>query len=57
MIEEWFTFKEGESIHTENSYKYSLKQISKLAEDNRFEVKMNFMDKLKWFDLALFSPI
>ena len=57
MIEESFTFKEGESIHTENSYKYSLNQISKLAEDNSFEVKMNFMDELKWFDLALFSPI
>jgi L-histidine Nalpha-methyltransferase len=57
LIEESFTFKEGESIHTENSYKYSLKQIRKLAEDNRFEVKMNFMDQLKWFDLALFCPI
>lgn len=57
LIEESFTFKDGESIHTENSYKYSLGQIRKLAEDNRFEVKMNFMDRLKWFDLALFSPI
>jgi L-histidine Nalpha-methyltransferase len=57
LIEESFIFKEGEPIHTENSYKYSLKQITKLAQDNRFEVKMNFMDQLKWFDLALFCPI
>jgi L-histidine Nalpha-methyltransferase len=57
LVEESFIFKEGEPIHTENSYKYSLKQITKLAEDNRFEVKMNFMDHLKWFDLALFCPI
>jgi dimethylhistidine N-methyltransferase len=57
LIKESFRFKEGESIHTENSYKYSLEQITKLAEGNRFEVKMNFMDHLKWFDLSLFRPI
>jgi L-histidine Nalpha-methyltransferase len=56
FIQESFTFKEGESIHTENSYKYSHEQIRKLAEDNCFELKMNFMDQRKWFDLAIFSP-
>jgi L-histidine Nalpha-methyltransferase len=57
LIEESFRFKEGESIHTESSYKYTLNQIRKLADDNRFEVKMNFMDQKKWFDLALLCPI
>ena len=57
LIEESFMFKEGESIHTENSYKYSLKQIRKIADDNRFEVKMNFVDQRKWFDLVLLCPI
>jgi L-histidine Nalpha-methyltransferase len=51
-----FAFRKGETIHTENSYKYSLDQIAALAEDSGFLVKKNFMDKKKWFDLALFSP-
>jgi L-histidine Nalpha-methyltransferase len=57
LIQESFRFEQGESIHTENSYKYSLEQIRKLAEDNRFELKMNFMDQRKWFDLAIFCPV
>lgn len=56
LLQESFRFKEGESIHTENSYKYSLEQIRKLAEDNCFELKMNFIDQRKWFDLAVFCP-
>lgn len=55
-IEKSFEFKEGESIHTENSYKYSLGQIQTLAEKSGFELKMNFLDKRNWFDLALLSP-
>jgi L-histidine Nalpha-methyltransferase len=51
-----FAFRKAETIHTENSYKYSLEQIAVLAEDSGFVVKKNFMDKKKWFDLALFSP-
>ncbi len=51
-----FALKKGESIHTENSYKYSFNQISALAEDCGFTVEKNFMDKKRWFDLALFSP-
>jgi uncharacterized SAM-dependent methyltransferase len=51
-----FALKKGESIHTENSYKYSYSQISTLAEDCGFTVKKNFMDNKRWFDLALLSP-
>jgi L-histidine N-alpha-methyltransferase len=51
-----FAFRKGETIHTENSYKYSFDQIAMLAEDSGFIVKKNFTDKKKWFDLALFSP-
>ena len=36
---------------------YSLEQIQRLAEDSGFEVKTNFMDQRKWFDLALLSPL
>ena len=51
-----FAFRKGETIHTENSYKYSLDQIAGLAEDSGFVVKKNFTDNKKWFNLAFFSP-
>jgi L-histidine N-alpha-methyltransferase len=51
-----FALRKGESIHTENSYKYSLSQIAALAEDCGFTVEKNFTDEKRWFDLALFSP-
>jgi dimethylhistidine N-methyltransferase len=52
-----FNFREGESIHTENSYKYSLEQIRDLADYCGFEVKTNLVDEKKWFNLALLSPM
>jgi L-histidine Nalpha-methyltransferase len=51
-----FFLKKDESIHTENSYKYSLSQIAALAEGCDFRIEKNFTDKKKWFDLALLSP-
>jgi L-histidine N-alpha-methyltransferase len=51
-----FALRKGESIHTENSYKYNSSQIAALAEDCGFTVKKNFTDEKRWFDLALFSP-
>jgi L-histidine Nalpha-methyltransferase len=51
-----FALRKGESIHTENSYKYSLSQISALAEDCGFTIEKNLTDKKRWFDLALLSP-
>lgn len=52
-----FSFKENEIIHTENSYKYDLKQIYDLASDSGFEVRQNFLDERRWFTLTVFSPI
>ena len=51
-----FAIRKGESIHTENSYKYSFSQIAALAKDCGFTVERNFTDEKRWFDLALFSP-
>jgi dimethylhistidine N-methyltransferase len=50
------TFKKGESIHTENSYKYSIDQIRELAQNSGFNVEKNFIDNRGWFDLVLLSP-
>jgi len=51
-----FSFKKGDSIHTENSYKYSLDQIAALATDSGFTIKKDFTDEKKWFNISLLSP-
>jgi L-histidine N-alpha-methyltransferase len=51
-----FSFRKGGSIHTENSYKYSLSQISALAKDSGFRIEKEFTDEKRWFNVALLSP-
>ena len=51
-----FSFGKGDSIHTENSYKYSLDQIAALAKDSGFRLKKEFTDEKRWFNMALLSP-
>ncbi len=52
-----FDFEEGESIHTENSYKYTLNQIDALAKRCKLKVKKHFLDRNRWFDLAMFTRV
>ena len=51
-----FSFDKNETIHTENSYKYSAEEIEQMAEDSQFMLKRNFVDGKKWFNVAVFSP-
>jgi dimethylhistidine N-methyltransferase len=51
-----FRFRKGESIHTENSYKFELDQIRKIVDESGFSVKEFFTDADAWFGLALLSP-
>jgi L-histidine Nalpha-methyltransferase len=51
-----FHFEKGETIHTENSYKYDMRQIKDIARASGFTLKEHFMDEKKWFCLALLSP-
>ena len=51
-----FDFEKGETILTENSYKYSLKSIEQLAHKSNLRVERNFLDKNEWFNLALLTP-
>lgn len=55
-IDETFDFAKGETIHTENSHKYSVGQIEALAEKCGFRVGRHYMDERRMFDLALFVP-
>ena len=45
------TFKIGESIHTENSYKYSVENFKKLAESAQMEIKKVLKDKKSFFGI------
>ena len=56
-IDKTVDFERGESIHTENSYKYTLKQIGALAKRCNLKMKKHFTDPNCWFDLAMFEPV
>jgi L-histidine Nalpha-methyltransferase len=47
-------FAKGETIHTENSYKYTLPQVRKMAEVSGFNHERVWSDKRHWFALHLF---
>ncbi|MFQ5865075.1 MAG: L-histidine N(alpha)-methyltransferase [bacterium] len=52
-----FTFEPGETIHTENSYKYSMEEIRSLASRAGFKMQKSWFDDKKWFSLNLLSPV
>jgi dimethylhistidine N-methyltransferase len=56
-LRETYNFHKNESIHTENSYKYSSLEIKQVAEGSGFSLKSNFLDEKKWFDVVLLSPL
>lgn len=46
-------FHEGERIHTENSYKYTLESLESLLNHGGFEVEHTWTDRLSWFAVTL----
>ena len=50
-----FSFDKNETIHTENSYKYSPEQIKQMAEESEFIIKRNFFDEKSGSTYTLFS--
>jgi dimethylhistidine N-methyltransferase len=55
-IAKTFAFKKNETIHTENSYKYSMHQIHQMASQSGLKVQSDYRDKEGWFTLSLFRP-
>jgi uncharacterized SAM-dependent methyltransferase len=45
----------GESIHTENSYKFTSNQITELVETAGLKIESFLMDPKKWFSLLQLS--
>ena len=52
-----FEFVEGESIHTENSYKYSISEFHALAGEAGFKNKKTWVDTNKLFSIHYFSAL
>ena len=52
-----FPFEKGESIHTECSYKYSVREFSELAKKSGFSVLKNWSDKRNFFSIYLMKAI
>lgn len=50
------SFREGETIHTENSHKYSLSDIEDIAAASGFYVAQQWFDQKQMFSLNLFVP-
>lgn len=50
------TFAQGESIHTENSYKYSLPEIEALAQTAGFHADGQWFDAARRFSVNLWKP-
>ncbi|RQD74478.1 MAG: L-histidine N(alpha)-methyltransferase [Candidatus Syntrophonatronum acetioxidans] len=49
------TIKKGETIHTENSHKFTNEHIKELANTAGFEIQEIFTDEHNWFSLVLFT--
>ena len=56
-IEKSFHFKKGETIHTENSYKYSQNNLNELVENAGLEVIQSFTDPRKQYTLILLKKV
>ena len=52
-----FDFEEGEYIHTENSYKYTLEGFSSLCEAAGMKMEEHYLDERGWFAVGLFRFI
>ena len=50
------SFTEGETIHTENSYKYDERAMQQMASDAGFEIAGKWTDSAGWFADVLLRP-
>lgn len=53
--ESMFRFNEGETIHTENSYKYSVDEFCDLAGKAKFQLRQTWQDKHQQFCVYYFE--
>ena len=51
------TFRIGESIHTESSYKYSISSFTKLIKDSGYQINSVLKDKDEYFGIFILKII
>ncbi|MFQ5651321.1 MAG: L-histidine N(alpha)-methyltransferase [bacterium] len=56
QLQRWFNFAKGETIHTENSYKYTRERICEMAQRGGLRINSSWYDEREWFSLNLMSP-
>jgi uncharacterized SAM-dependent methyltransferase len=56
-IKKTFHFKKGETIHTENSYKYSQNNLNELVKNAGLEMIQSFTDRKKQYTLILLKKV
>ena len=49
-----FEFIEGETVHTENSYKYAPDEFDELARSAGFDLDQRWLDDRGWFAVNLY---
>lgn len=54
-LDRTFAFRAGDTIHTENSYKFSPERIAALARTGGFDVAKTWSDERGWFSVALLT--
>ncbi|MFO8182882.1 MAG: L-histidine N(alpha)-methyltransferase [Candidatus Aegiribacteria sp.] len=55
FLSEPLILEKGESIHTENSYKYTMDDITALSSISGLQISNVFTDERKWFSLVEFT--
>jgi dimethylhistidine N-methyltransferase len=50
-----FRFAAGEAIHTESSFKYSVREIAELAQGARLRIEHQWYDAQQWFCVTLLA--
>ncbi len=50
-----FTFQSGETLHTENSYKYSINRLKALFDETPWRLETYWTDENAWFAACLLS--
>jgi uncharacterized SAM-dependent methyltransferase len=53
----YLEFEAGETIHTENSYKYTSSSVRALLEDTGFSIHNQWKDEDGWYAVTLAGPV
>lgn len=56
-MERSFTFRQGETIHTENSYKFDRQRLENILGQCDLKIERQFLDHRQWFSVNLIAPL